>query len=87
MRERPQTPDADEADSPAAPTRSGTIVRLLTEKGFGFITGDDGREYFLHPSELMDCDFAQLRIGETVTFTPLNNAPKGWRAQAIRRHP
>jgi cold shock CspA family protein len=28
----------------------GIVVRLMADKGFGFIRGDDGTEYFFHRS-------------------------------------
>jgi len=30
----------------------GTIKRVVHERGFGFITGEDGTEYFFHRSAL-----------------------------------
>ena len=33
----------------AAPT-NGTIKRLVSEKGFGFVAASDGSEYFFHQS-------------------------------------
>jgi cold shock CspA family protein len=30
---------------------NGEIIRLYTEKGYGFIKGEDGFTYFLHASE------------------------------------
>jgi CspA family cold shock protein len=48
---------------------NGTLSRLLTDKGFGFITGDDGQEYFMHRSAVRDGSvFEQLREGQPVTF-------------------
>ena len=30
----------------------GTVKFFNSEKGFGFITGEDGKDYFVHESEL-----------------------------------
>jgi cold shock CspA family protein len=33
---------------------NGTISKVLLEKGFGFIRGDDGQEYFMHRTAIRD---------------------------------
>ena len=59
----------------------GTIKRLVSEKGFGFIMSDSGQEYFFHQSA---CEsFASLREGQTVTFQT-GQGPKGPRAENVR---
>ena len=30
---------------------NGTIVRLVADKGYGFIKGEDGKDYFFHKME------------------------------------
>lgn len=60
------------------------IVRRLTEKGFGFIRADDGRDYFFHNTELIDCTFAQLRDGDHMRFVAVEG-PKGLRANEVER--
>jgi CspA family cold shock protein len=47
---------------------NGTIKRLVTEKGFGFIATSDGTEYFFHSSACTQTPFGQLREGQAVTF-------------------
>jgi len=48
----------------------GRIVRL--NKGFGFIEGTDGRDYFFHWSELtkFSKQFRNLSPGDKVQFQP-----------------
>jgi CspA family cold shock protein len=59
----------------------GTIKRLVSEKGFGFVAAADGQEYFFHQSS---CEsFDSLREGATVTFEP-GQGPKGPRAENVR---
>ena len=61
---------------------NGTIKRLVSEKGFGFVAGSDGLEYFFHQSA---CDgmFDQLREGQGVTFD-VSQGPKGPRAERVK---
>jgi cold shock protein len=63
-------------------TMNGTIKRLVSDKGFGFVAASDGNEYFFHQSACGD-QFDQLREGQAVTFTA-GQGPKGPRAENIR---
>lgn len=60
----------------------GTIKKLVSERGFGFIAGEDGAEYFFHRSGTVD-DFDSLRGGEHITFE-VESSPKGPRASNVR---
>ena len=62
----------------------GTIKRIMTEKGFGFIATDDGQEYFFHHSACPEKSFEALREGQAVTFEE-GQGPKGPRAENVRR--
>lgn len=63
---------------------TGSVARLVTERGFGFIAGDDGKQYFFHRDGLMPpLAFDALAGGERVTFEIEAN-PKGPRATQIR---
>src|SRR4051794_38896137 len=46
----------------------GTITELVLDRGFGFITNQDGREYFFNRSALMGVDFEDLDAGMGVEF-------------------
>ena len=46
----------------------GTINRLAPERGFGFITDMDGREYFFQRRALMGVEFEDLAPGMDVEF-------------------
>ena len=48
--------------------RSGTIARLVPDRGFGFIAGDDGGEFFFQRYALQGVDFESLSPGIPVTF-------------------
>ena len=60
----------------------GTICRLLVDKGFGFLKGADGIEYFFHRSAI--ADFLSLTEGDAVTFEA-TQGPKGPRAEHVAR--
>jgi cold shock protein len=62
--------------------QSGTIKKLVSDRGFGFIASEDGTEYFFHRSGALD-DFDALRGGEKVTFE-IEPSPKGPRAGKVR---
>ena len=47
---------------------NGTIKRLVSDKGFGFILAGDGAEYFFHSSACQQTAFDDLREGQAVTF-------------------
>ena len=49
-------------------TTNGTIKRLVSDKGFGFLAASDGSEYFFHQSACNGCQFDSLREGQAVTF-------------------
>jgi CspA family cold shock protein len=63
---------------------NGTIKRLVSEKGFGFIAAGDGTEYFFHQSACSQTAFDELREGEAVTFD-VGRGPKGPRGENVRR--
>ena len=60
---------------------TGIVKRLMREKGFGFIQGNDGEEWFFHQSSCQD--FESLREGQTVTFDK-GQGPKGPRGENVR---
>jgi CspA family cold shock protein len=62
---------------------NGTIKRMVTGKGFGFIASTDGNEYFFHQSACNQTPFDELREGQNVTFDR-GNGPKGPRAENVK---
>ena len=64
---------------------TGTLKKVVSERGFGFIASEDGKEYFFHRSGLdTSLDFDQLTGGEKLEFQ-VENSPNGPRATRIRR--
>ncbi len=62
---------------------SGKIVRILIDKGFGFIGDEGGVEHFFHQSGVQDAVFESLREGQRVEFT-VEESTKGPRAGDVR---
>jgi CspA family cold shock protein len=62
---------------------SGTIVRILIDKGFGFISDESGVEHFFHQTAVQDAVFESLREGQRVEFT-IEESTKGPRAGDVR---
>ena len=63
----------------------GTIKKLVTDRGFGFIAAEDGVEYFFHRSGLdPSLNFENLNGGERVEFE-IEPSQKGPRAFRVRR--
>ncbi len=60
----------------------GTIKKLITDKGFGFIQGERG-ELFFHHSALEGISIEELREGQEVTFEE-GRGPKGPRAENVK---
>jgi len=64
-------------------TMNGTVKRLVSDKGFGFVAASDGNEYFFHQSAVGNGGFDQLHEGQAVTFKT-GQGPKGPRAEDVR---
>ena len=63
---------------------SGTVKRVISERGFGFIADAEGKEYFFHKDGLSSSlDFDRLVGGESVEFV-VESGPKGARAVQVR---
>lgn len=59
----------------------GAIRKIKVDKGFGFIAGDDGSDYFFHWTGLLPKtkNFRDIVLQERVSFE-LVSTPKGQRA-------
>ncbi len=61
---------------------SGTVKWFNSDKGFGFITGEDGKDVFAHFSQINVDGFKTLEEGQNVTFDIVQGA-KGPQAENI----
>lgn len=46
----------------------GEVSWFNEQKGFGFILGDDGKDIFVHYTEIIRDGFQTLEAGERVTY-------------------
>ena len=63
---------------------NGTVKWFSQEKGFGFLTREDGPDVFVHYSVIEGSGFKVLYEGEEVEFDVLEE-PKGPKAQNVVR--
>ena len=62
---------------------TGTIKKVVADRGFGFIVADDAKEYFFHRDGLdSSLNFDRLLGGEKVNFE-IEASPKGPRASKV----
>ena len=61
----------------------GVIKKLVSDKGFGFIARDEGKDLFFHHSAVEESEFDDLREGQAVEFTE-GSGPKGPAAESVR---
>lgn len=61
---------------------NGIVKWFNSEKGFGFITAEDGKDVFVHFSQINVDGFKKLDEGQKVTFE-ISNGPKGPQASNV----
>ena len=47
---------------------TGTIKKLVGDRGFGFIQTEDGSDIFFHRSQVAGGGFDRLQVGQAVTY-------------------
>ena len=63
---------------------TGTI-KTLTDRGFGFIAREgEAKDLFFHSNELQGVAFAELKVGDAVTFE-VKDGEKGPAAVNVQR--
>ncbi|EJO5346358.1 cold-shock protein [Clostridium botulinum] len=61
---------------------NGTVKWFNGEKGFGFITGEDGNDVFAHFSQINSEGYKTLEEGQKVSYDVVKG-PKGPQAENI----
>jgi cold shock protein len=63
----------------------GTIKKLISDKGFGFILTAEGKDLFFHRSQLQGLDYASLKEGQEVEYEA--GTGRGGRPEATKVRP
>ena len=65
-------------------SQRGQVKWFDPKKGFGFIVGPEGRDVFVHYSQIQGDGFRSLKDGETVNYE-LIEGDKGLQARSVER--
>lgn len=68
---------------PSGPRCRGKVKKMVRDRGFGFIRGDDGKEVFFHRSGLNASEYDGLNEGDAVEYV-VQEGPRGARAENVR---
>ncbi|MBQ9457750.1 MAG: cold shock domain-containing protein [Bacilli bacterium] len=62
----------------------GTVKMFNAEKGFGFIHGEDNKDYFFHYSAILMDNYKTAEKGENVEFE-VQESDRGPRATNVKK--
>jgi CspA family cold shock protein len=65
---------------------NGTVKWFNADKGFGFITQENGSDVFVHYSAIASTGFRSLNEGDQVAFEVVQGT-KGPQAQSVKKTP
>jgi cold shock CspA family protein/ribosome-associated translation inhibitor RaiA len=65
------------------PVSAGRVNKLLSDKGYGFLTTPDGREIYFHERSVLHRGFPRLKVGSEVSFVE-EQGEKGPQASTVR---
>ena len=60
----------------------GKVKWFNAEKGYGFISSEDGKDVFVHYSQILQDGYKSLEEGQTVTFEAVES-DKGLQARNV----
>ena len=69
--------------APTGPKSRGKIKKMVRDRGFGFIRGEDGKEVFFHRSGMNGSDYDAMDEGDTVEYV-IQEGPRGARAEFVK---
>ncbi len=69
--------------TPTGPKVRGRIKKMVRDRGFGFIRGDDGNEVFFHRSGMSTTEYDVLNEGDVVEYV-IQESGRGPRAENVR---
>ena len=61
----------------------GTVKWLSNQKGYGFITTEDGKDVFVHHTSILGEGYKSLKEGQAVEFE-IGQGPKGEHATNVK---
>ena len=60
----------------------GKIKKLISDRGFGFILTEEGKDLFFHRNELQGLDYSSLKEGQEVEYETVTG--RDGRPQAVK---
>jgi CspA family cold shock protein len=80
---RPRKATAKPTVAPTGPKSRGKIKKMVRDRGFGFIRGEDGKEVFFHRSGMNGSDYDSMDEGDVVEYV-IQEGPRGARAEYVK---
>ena len=69
--------------APTGPKSRGKIKKMVRDRGFGYIRGEDGKEVFFHRSGMNGSEYDSMEEGQTVEYV-IQEGPRGARAEYVK---